>query len=285
MDVPAPLMDLPELERRLDALARNNRHHQPADRFDFEIDERVVGSVSVEDARLLAAQVPGLILDDGTLSVLPVCAPDAPAVLQSVAQVLRAAGRTGKWRDEALPVCADDGSLMGHIERACVRTLGIRTFAVHLIGQLAPAAHGSGSPRFWLQRRALDKDVDPGKLDTLAGGLVGMNREGSAREAFDLALIREVEEEAGLTPQQYDRPRQLGSWRVQRPVAGGFMIEDIIVARASLHEGVIPANQDGEVAEFLCVDQADLLARLDRGELTTEAAIATLMSLIDIARP
>ena len=278
-------MDLPELERRLDALARANRHHQPAERLDFEIDERVVGSVTVEDARLLAAQVPGLAVDDSALSVLPVCAPDAPAVLQAIAQVLRAAGRTGKWRNEALPVCADDGTLMGSIERACVRTLGIRTFAVHLIGQIAPEAATPAQPRFWLQRRAADKDIDPNKLDTLAGGLVGMNSTGDAREALDLALSREVEEEAGLSPAQYDRPRQVGTWRVQRPVAGGFMIEDVIVARATLHAGVLPVNQDGEVAEFLCVDRAELLARLDRGELTVEAAIATLMSLADLARP
>ncbi|MFK7964779.1 MAG: NUDIX domain-containing protein [Burkholderiaceae bacterium] len=273
-------MTLTEIEQLLADYRRHTLHEMPEDRLPFEIEDRVVGSVSLPDAQLLSTQVPGVELSDDALSILPICAPDAPAVLQAMALVLRDNGRSNRWRDEDLPVCADDGTLMGKVERGCSRPLGIRTFAVHLIGCVEQPGQAQS---FWLQRRAPDKDVDPGMLDTLAGGLVGMNEQGNAMEAFVPALAREVEEEAGLTREQYAPPVRVGSWRIQAPVEGGYMVEDLLVWRAAVNPGCVPANQDGEVSEFLLLTRDELVTRLRHKELTREASIASLMCLKELA--
>lgn len=274
-------MTLTEIESLLQTYRQKTRHETPDDRIPFEIEDRIVGSVTLPDAELLSFQVPGVELSDDTLGILPICAPDAPAVLQAMAITLRDAGRSNRWRNEELPVCADDGTLMGQVERGCARVLGIRTFAVHLIGLVEQSAHPVS---FWLQRRAASKDVDPGMLDTLAGGLVGVNDRGDAMEAFLPALAREVEEEAGLTGGQYTTPRQVGSWRLQTPVSGGYMVEDLLVWQAVIAAGCVPENQDGEVSEFLLLSRDELVEKLSGGEMTREASIATLMCLQDMAR-
>jgi len=268
-----------EIERLLKAYRLKTRHELPDDRIPFEIEDRIVGSVTLPAAQLLTARVPGVELTDDALSILPICAPDAPAALQAIAEVLRDAGLSNRWRNEDLPVCADDGTLMGKVERGCARVLGIRTFAVHLIGCVP---EDDSSVSFWLQRRASDKDVDPGMLDTLAGGLVGMNDRGDAMEALGLALAREVEEEAGLTSAEYSTPKRVGTWRIEAPVSGGHMVEDLLVWRADIAPGCTPENQDGEVSEFLLLGRDDVVAKLTNSEMTREASIATLMCLQDM---
>ncbi len=258
------------------------RDHHAANRFPLEVDERPVGSVTLADAQLIAGQVAGVMWTEQVLSVRPVCSPDAPAVFDAIAQTLRAAGRTGRWRNEKLPVLTDDGSLVGAIERACARRLGIRTIAVHLVGMIGPTQAGELPQALWLQRRAADKDVDPGRLDTLAGGLVGMSADGRAMEDLPTALAREVHEEAGLSPGQYARPRSVGSWRAQRHLPEGWMVEDMIIFRSHLDPDTTPVNRDGEVSEFIRVDRDSLGDRIEAGELTIAAAIATLMSLQDM---
>ncbi|MGH1359146.1 MAG: NUDIX domain-containing protein [Burkholderiaceae bacterium] len=273
-------MKTSEINDRLTALARTSRASSPEERLPFEIEDRVVGSVTPADARLLAREVPGVELTDDSLSVLPVCAPDAPAVLEAMALVLKQAGRIIRWRDELLPVCADDGTVMGKLERGCVRTLGVRTFAVHLVGLIAE----KDTSDFWLQRRAADKDVDPNMLDTLAGGLVGMSADGREMEAFGPALTREVQEEAGLNPDQYSLPISAGTWRVNAPVDGGYMVEDLMVWHATLAKNQTPVNQDGEVSEFMRVSQDELIDLIDRQKLTREAAIVSLLAMQNLDR-
>lgn len=249
------------------------------DRIPFEIDDCVVGSVTAQDARLLSNQVPGVEFDADSLQVLPVCAPDAPAALEAIALALRDANRLPGWRNEHLPVCADDGTQLGRVERACVRVLGIRTFAVHLIGS---CHEQDGEQLLWLQRRAPDKAVDPGMLDTLTGGLIGTEADGMM-EALDLGLQREVSEEAGLQPSQYVKPERLQTWRLSTPVPGGYMIEDCTVYHSRLNPGVQPVNQDGEVSEFMRISHDELLDRIDAGELTYTASAASLIALRHLA--
>lgn len=250
---------------------------QPDDRITLEIDDRVVGSLAPEHAQLLNQQVAGVALDDDTLSILPVCAPDAPAALRVIGNVLRDAGLAPHWRNEQLPVCADDGTLVGSVERACVRVLGIRTFAVHLAGMLATSGNDVESYTVWLQRRAPDKPVDPNMLDTLAGGLIGM--EDQRMEPFRPGLQREIAEEAGLEPHQYDQPTHLDTVRMRWQVPEGYFEEDCVVFHARLTPDALPANRDGEVAEFMQVNGTQLLELIERGDLTETAAVASLLSL------
>ena len=42
---------------------------------------------------------------------------------------------------------------------------------------------------------------------------------------------------------------------------------------ATVPDGLTPINQDGEVAQFVLMDEAQLLAAMQRGEFTLEAAL------------
>ncbi len=265
-----------DIERRFAATLRE-LHREPAQpRLTFEIDGRPVGSVTEADARLLADAVPGLVLEDDVLGLVPVCATDGRPVLEAVALALREAGRCSRWRNEPLPVLADDGSLVGAVERACARVLGIRTLAVHLVGETLDP---DGRHGFWLQRRAAHKDTDPGMLDNLASGLIGMREDGRDAEPPALAMSREVAEEAGLGPETTSPLTRVGHWRIHVPVPEGLMVEDVIVFRARIAPGAHPRSVDGEVSEFLHVDATALLGRLDAGELTLGARLAQLACL------
>jgi len=190
--------------------------------------------------------------------------------LHRIALALRAAGLAHVWRDERLAVCDGSGIRLATVERAVVRVLGIATRAVHLVG-FDPQG------RVWLQQRALTKPNDPGLWDTLMGGMV------SADDTLETALERETWEEAGLRLQAL-HDVQPGGWvHLERPAHDGtrhgYLVEDICWSRCTLLDGVVPVNQDGEVERFECLAPRELVARLQRGSFTDEAALVLLQAL------
>ena len=197
---------------------------------------------------------------------------DVTTGLNQLADLLRDAGLAGAWRNEQLAVRNESGGQIGTVERGAVRPLGIATLAVHLVGQ-------SPDGRFWVQQRAFDKPNDPGKWDTLMGGMV------SSVDTVETALERETWEEAGLTIADLKNLRYGGRQSNCRPSsdgAAGYMQEFIEWYVATLPDGLMPINQDGEVAQFALIDQAHLLAGMQRGEFTLEASLimASLMKLL-----
>lgn len=182
------------------------------------------------------------------------------AGLAAIAHWLREAGLAGRWRDERLDVTTEAGEVVGAIERAAVRPLGITTFAVHLIG-LRPDGC------VWVQQRALDKATDPGLWDTLMGGLRG------AGESVQETLERETWEEAGLRLQDLEAIGRVGHITMRRPVAEGYMIEHLDLFEAVVPEALEPRNRDGEVERFECLSEAPLTERLQADRFTLEAAL------------
>jgi 8-oxo-dGTP pyrophosphatase MutT (NUDIX family) len=193
--------------------------------------------------------------------------------LQQLASELREAdiGHVARyWRDELLAVNNAQGKRVGQVERGAVRTLGIATRAVHLVG-------GSPDGRMWVQQRALDKANDPGLWDTLMGGMV------SSQDTAETALARETWEEAGLRLDALGAVHHGGRFTVRRPTdepgdeaenAGiGYMVEDTDWYHCTVPDGVVPVNQDGEVAQFALLEPHELVARLHRNEFTLEAAL------------
>jgi len=186
-------------------------------------------------------------------------APDA--ALAQIARWMHTNGLGGRWRDELLAVTDAHGQVLGHIERAAVRPLGITTFAVHLVAH----AEQGGT---WVQQRALDKATDPGLWDTAMGGLV------AGGESVMQALERETWEEAGLRLAELCGVASLGRITIRRPVdAHGYMVEHIDAFEAAVPAGVVPVNQDGEVERFECVSRAALVERLQAGAFTLEATV------------
>jgi 8-oxo-dGTP pyrophosphatase MutT (NUDIX family) len=252
-------------------------------RIDFEIDDQLIGSVLPEDAVWFARELPGVSFNGDVLSTNPLCGKDAPAVLDDMASLLRDAKRLGKWRNEKLRVTSINGTVLGFVERAAARALGIKTFAVHLM-------LFSGQD-IWVQQRALDKATDPGMWDTCVGGLV------AGDESFELSLEREAMEEANIDLPAFRRQgcallrgntisikRNLylqGTLLGNRSrVVEGYMDEDLLVWDLTVPANFVPKNNDGEVAQFALWTPAKLLAELELGSLTLEASLMCAESLL-----
>jgi 8-oxo-dGTP pyrophosphatase MutT (NUDIX family) len=183
--------------------------------------------------------------------------------LAALADVMRASGVAHAWRDEQLAVADDTGQVLGSVERAVVRPLGIATRAVHLMATTPSGEH-------WVQQRAHDKPNDPGLWDTLMGGMV------SACDTLHEALARETWEEAGLWLEQLQSLTHGGSVLTTRPTGSqgiGYIVEHIDWYRCVLADGLTPVNQDGEVEQFSLLHPEDLLAALLGGAFTLEAAL------------
>ena len=188
------------------------------------------------------------------------------ASLQRIAEALRATGLAHTWRNEQLAVRAGDGTVLGTVERAVTRALGMATQAVHLT---ATAPDG----RVWLQQRAFDKPSDPGLWDTLVGGTV------PASDGLEQALARETWEEAGLRLSQVQGLRHGGRIETRRPFAEqphGYVVETLDWYACTLPDGVVPANQDGEVAAFACLPPGEVALRLQQDACTIDAALILL---------
>lgn len=189
---------------------------------------------------------------------------DLTPALNRIADHLRQHGLAGAWRDEQLQVTDEHGSVLGTVERAAVRPLGIRTRAVHLIGMVADG-------RMWVQQRSWTKANDPGLWDTLMGGMVG------ASDTLEGALRRETWEEAGLHVEDLRDLLHGGHVLVRGPSgagsgAMGYMEERIDWYRAVVPAALAPRNQDGEVERFELLDPAALVTRMRAGAFTSEAA-------------
>lgn len=168
------------------------------------------------------------------------------------------------WCDEQLAVHAMDGARIATVERGAVRALGITTQGVHL--------HGVGPEnRVWIQQRALDKQTDPGRWDTLMGGMV------SAVDSLESALARETMEEAGLALEQLSCVHWAGHFTMRMPTAVdsglGYRVERIDWFEAVVPAGVAPINLDGEVHQFKLVAADALRDMLLQNVFTTEASL------------
>jgi 8-oxo-dGTP pyrophosphatase MutT (NUDIX family) len=212
----------------------------------------------------------GLAAAAGGVAQLLPGLPPGPALNAALAQaalVLRETHCLRGWRDELLDIHAD-GELLGAIERAAMRPLGLLTRAVHLNAWTPDG-------RLWVARRALSKSTDPGMWDTLVGGLVGSG------EDLDLALVRECGEEAGLdAPDLQNRGPLRTILRLRRRLPEGYQVEDLLSSRCVLAPDARPANRDGEVMEIAPLPVNEVIGLVEAGEFTLEAALVIVEELL-----
>jgi len=200
--------------------------------------------------------------------VMRLPASERDARLAQIHARLRARGLVVGWRDE--PYALRDRSEGEHatIERAASRFWGTLTLGAHCNGYVADAA---GRPtHLWIARRSPTKSVDPGRLDNMVG--CGVPRGQSPRQA----IVREGWEEAGLVPARMAGLVTGGVVDLECDIPEGRQHERLHVFDLALPAGLVPRNMDGEVAELRLMSVADALGRAAAGELTTDAALATL---------
>lgn len=228
---------------------------------------RVAGWIT-EKATFHVNGMPGVRIEDEAVHIaaVPSRRLTLSKVLAQLAEGLKNTGCLRGWRDELLDVVGE-GRRLAVIERAAVRPLGLLTRAVHLNAW-------SKDGRMWVARRALDKHTDPGMWDTLVGGLA------VAGESADLSLLRESDEEAGLSPEQLQGRTPLRTiLRMHRRLPEGYQVEDVLISDCILDEGVQPCNKDGEVSEIVLLDCKDVWAMIENDEFTHEAELAILDSM------
>jgi 8-oxo-dGTP pyrophosphatase MutT (NUDIX family) len=249
------------------------RAHDPGARVPFRIDTTLAGSVAREHLGSLG-HWPGMLRAHRDGVTLEVPAARRDAVLADINARLRQQGLVRAWRDETFTVFALEGAgqPLARTERAAARFWGTLTLGAHATGWVADA-HGRPS-HLWIARRALTKATDPGLHDNLVGGGV------PAGQTPWQALLREGWEEAGLAPELMAQARPGRVLRLQRDIAEGLQLEDLHSHDLQLPAGLVPRNQDGEVAAFECLPVADALALAvppgAGGTMTVDAALVTL---------
>jgi 8-oxo-dGTP pyrophosphatase MutT (NUDIX family) len=201
-----------------------------------------------------------------TLVAAPAARADAMATMHAQ---LRAEGLIVGWRDEPFALYTVHGQPLGTaIERAATRFWGSLTLGAHCNGYVADS-HGRPA-QLWIARRAITKPTDPGKLDNLVGG--GVPADQSPRDT----VVREAWEEAGLTPAQMHGLSRGRVLHLLRDIPEGLQREWIHVYDVSLPAGLMPQNQDGEVAEVALHPLPHALELAAGDQMTVDAALVTL---------
>ncbi len=200
--------------------------------------------------------------------------------LQNMAQNWSRIGQLDGWRNEKFDVTDADGRALFSLERAAFRPLGLLSNAIHING----LTDSGGEWQFWIGRRSPYKAVDPNKLDNLVGGGV------ASGEQIREAMLREGAEEAGLSEAQLQHAERCGCRLSIRPVSRGLHREVLHIFDVVLPAGLVPENQDGEVAGFMLMPPHELAQAMAEGRLMNDALLATLdafarYGLLDSAHP
>jgi 8-oxo-dGTP pyrophosphatase MutT (NUDIX family) len=191
--------------------------------------------------------------------------------LDQAARRWQAAGWLNGWRNENFTAFLPDATALFELERAAFRPLGLTSRAVHLNGLTRLP---DGEVRMWLGRRSPDKAVDPNRMDNMMGGGI------AAGESIELALEREGWEEAGIPADKLELLPQAGVLLAERPVQRGLHREWLHVYDLWLSGREEPANQDGEVAEHVCVPLAEVEDLLVAERFMIDAALVAVDCLL-----
>lgn len=186
--------------------------------------------------------------------------------LQHLAFEWKQIGLLKGWRDEKFNVFDSNGEALFALERAAFRPFGLQSNAVHLNG----ITKINGKQYFWISKRSAGKAVDPNKFDNLVGGGIASD------ESVLHAMLREAEEEAGLTDKQLDNLAFHTCLHSIRPVSRGLHDEILHIFNIELPNDVQPENQDGEVASFQLMSIPQILQAMLSHEMMDDAQIVLL---------
>lgn len=247
----------------------------PADLMRWYCGSQVLGWLEPRRAAWLAQQLADChMLDHGLVwDAASWTSDERSTQLQAALLAAREQGLLRGWRNEPFSFwhadCADPDPTappLFQVERSGFRFLGLLSHAVHVNG-FTPDG------RLWCGQRALTKATDPGLLDNVAAG--GL----PSGEAVLHCLQRELAEEAGLFNLDGLSLQAEGSVRTTRAVPEGWHDEFVHVYNLTLDCTFVPANQDGEVAGFQCLNASEVLAQIEAGAFTVDAVQTLVQGL------
>lgn len=204
-----------------------------SDRVRFRIGTHPVGWIR-PDMRDDLLEFPGLRADPDAIALTD------PTALPTIARALSDRGYY-RWRREEFDVRAGaDGPALARLDRGAVPSFGVLAVGAHLNGLV----RDRDGLKLWVARRAMDKLLDPGKLDHIVAGGVP-----AGLTAFE-TLIKEAGEEAGIPPTLAAQARQTGAigYRMDRPE--GLRRDHLLCYDLDLPVSFAPTANDGEVAGF-----------------------------------
>ena len=205
----------------------------PGGRKPFHVGRQAVGWVTPRIEAALRER-PGLRITGGSIML------DDATALPSLARELAAAGMF-RLRDEAFDVRATpDGPVLTTIDRGAIPSFGIQAAGVHVNGVVRRA----DGLHLWVARRAMDKQLDPGKLDHVVAGGVP-----SGLDAHQ-TLIKEAGEEAAIPPDLAATAVHVGTitYAMERPE--GLRRDFLSCFDLSLPGDFVPHAVDHEVEAF-----------------------------------
>jgi 8-oxo-dGTP pyrophosphatase MutT (NUDIX family) len=179
------------------------------------------------------------------------------AAMADVVATLHDEGLVTGWRDESFPVSTSFyAPTLFAIERAAVKAFGIRYYCVQLNGLV-----GAGErQQMWIGRRAMSKQIGPGKLDQIVGGGVPLGY------SLAEALVKECAEEAGMPAALAGRAHPVGAITILAEEDGGLWHETLFNYDLTLPDAFVPKNTDGEVESFKLMSAAEVRQRLEASD-------------------
>jgi 8-oxo-dGTP pyrophosphatase MutT (NUDIX family) len=210
-----------------------NNAELPGTRIPFLINDQQVGWIPVRIASTLEG-IPAIRHQAGQVTLTD------PAALPGIARGLSERGLY-RWRREAFDVRATpDGPALTQIDRGAIPSFGIQAVGVHVNGlvQRRDGLH------LWVARRAMNKQLDPGKLDHIVAGGVPAGL-GPAE-----TLVKEAAEEAAIPPDLASKAVHVGTIGYAMEREEGLRRDWVHCYDLMLPEDFIPEAADGEVAAF-----------------------------------
>ncbi|AGF48761.1 NUDIX domain-containing protein [Candidatus Kinetoplastidibacterium galati] len=189
-------------------------------------------------------------------------------LLLNVTQILKSKCNIKKWNSEILDIIGPNYEVLGHIERSAARLLGLKTRSVHMNSWL-------NNKELWISKRSSKKSINPGKLETIVGGLV------SKGEKPEQSLIRECYEEANLIENDILTKGKLYKiLDIKKITDEGYQIEELLSQTSLLKKDFCPINNDGEVDSFQKFRIENITHEILSDNFTTESSIIILSDII-----
>ncbi len=213
----------------------------------FTVKGQRLGSVRDDFAARLVGFPDVFVVSDAAVALHPaLTSPDQRgAAVTKVMQSLRADGLLPPPRNELYPIVAQWGEPAAFLlDRAWVMVLGAKAFGLHVNGIVRDGT----TTRLWIGTRALDREVEPGKLDNMIAG--------GQPAGLSLAenLLKEAAEEAGLAPALARQAKPIGALTYCMEGDLGLKPDTMFLYDLELSTEFRPQNTDGEISGFTLMD-------------------------------